>query len=63
LDDSEQERRTVTLSVRLVNEDGEVIWPSSSNGGAATYTGTLKDVTDRIAADLLKAVLKSDAQK
>jgi hypothetical protein len=62
-DDSEQEKRTVTVSVRLVNEDGEVIWPSSSKGGAATYTGTLKDVTDRIAADLLKAVLKSDAQK
>jgi hypothetical protein len=63
LGDSAQEKRTVTLYVRLVNEDGEVIWPSSGRGGAATYTGTLKDVTDRIAADLLKAVLKSDAQK
>jgi hypothetical protein len=63
LSDSEQEKRVVTLSVRLVNEDGEVIWPSNGKGGVATYTGTLKDATGRIAADLLKDVLKSDAQK
>lgn len=63
LSDSEQEKRVVTLSVRLVNEDGEVIWPSNGKGGVATYNGTLKDATGRIAADLLKDVLKSDAQK
>jgi len=63
LSDSEQEKRVVTLSVRLVNEDGEVIWPSNGKGGGATYNGTLKDATGRIAADLLKDVLKSDAQK
>ncbi|HZT57015.1 MAG TPA: hypothetical protein VFA21_00170 [Pyrinomonadaceae bacterium] len=63
LGDAEQEKRPVTVSVRLVNEDGEVIWPSNGKGGAATYNGTLKDVTGRIAADLLKDVLKSDAQK
>jgi hypothetical protein len=55
-------RRMVAASARLVNEDGEVIWPAGGKG-ARLYTGTLKDVTRRIAADLLQDVLKSDAQK
>ncbi|MBV8856956.1 MAG: hypothetical protein JOZ02_08510 [Acidobacteria bacterium] len=60
--DPDPARRTVAASVRLVNEDGEVIWPAGGKG-ARLYTGTLKDVTGRIAADLLKDVLKSDARK
>lgn len=56
-------KRSVTASVRLVNEDGEVIWPTSEKGRAGIYTGTVEDVTRRIAADLLKDVLKSDAQR
>ncbi|HST51122.1 MAG TPA: hypothetical protein VLJ61_03850 [Pyrinomonadaceae bacterium] len=63
LSDSEQEKRLVNVTVRLVNEDGEVIWPSNGKGSAGNYTGTLRDVTGRIAGDLSKAVLKSDAQK
>jgi hypothetical protein len=55
-------KRAVTLTVRLVNEDGEVIWPAGSKG-VAVYTGTLKDVTGRIAADLLKSLSKPDAKK
>lgn len=60
--DSDPAKRTVTLSVRLVNEDGEVIWPVG-NKGVAVYKGTLKDVTDRLAADLLKNFARADAQK
>jgi hypothetical protein len=56
-------KRSVTASVRLVNEDGEVIWPASEKGRAGIYTGTVEDVTRRIAADLLKDVLKSDARR
>jgi hypothetical protein len=55
-------RRPVTASVRLVNEDGEVIWPAVGRGRAGVYTGTVEDVTRRIAGDLLKDVLKSDAR-
>jgi hypothetical protein len=58
----EPDGRPVNVSVRLVNEDGEAIWPLNGKGGAGIYTGTLKGVTGRIAGDLLKAVLKSDAQ-
>jgi hypothetical protein len=60
--DADAAKRAVTLTVRLVNEDGEVIWPAGSKG-AAVYTGTLKDVTGRIAADLLKNLSKPDAKK
>lgn len=60
---SDPEKRFVTVSVRLVNEDGEVIWPSNSKGKGGVYTGTVRDVTSRIAGDLLKDILKSDAQK
>jgi hypothetical protein len=60
--DADAAKRVVRLTVRLVNEDGEVIWPAGSKG-VAVYTGTLKDVTDRIAADLLKNSAKPDAQK
>jgi hypothetical protein len=60
--DPDPAKRAVTVSARLVNEDGEVIWPSGGRGNGV-YTGTLRDVTGRIAADLLKDVLKSDAQK
>ncbi|HJQ31256.1 MAG TPA: hypothetical protein VJ866_03705 [Pyrinomonadaceae bacterium] len=56
-------RRPVTASVRLVNEDGEVIWPAAGRGRAGVYTGTVEDVTRRIAEDLLKDVLKSDARQ
>jgi hypothetical protein len=63
LRDSDTSERLVTVSVRLVNEDGEVIWPTSSNGRERTYTGKVKDVTRRIAIDLLKDVHKSDARR
>ena len=55
--------RLITVSVRLVNEDGEVIWPTRGKAAQSRYTGTIKDVADRITKDLLKDVLKSDAQK
>ncbi|HWW77262.1 MAG TPA: hypothetical protein VNZ44_17800, partial [Pyrinomonadaceae bacterium] len=56
-------RRPVTASVRLVNEDGEVIWPAAGRGRAGVYTGTVEEVARRIAGDLLKDVLKSDARQ
>jgi hypothetical protein len=59
---SDPAKRVVTLSVRLVNEDGEVIWPAGGKG-IAVYTGTIKSVTGRIASDLLKNFAKPDAQK
>jgi hypothetical protein len=55
--------RLITISVRLVNEDGDVIWPAKGKATESRYTGTLKEVADRITKDLLKDVLKSDAQK
>ncbi|MBV9925738.1 MAG: hypothetical protein JOZ96_12030 [Acidobacteria bacterium] len=55
--------RPVTASARLVNEDGEVIWPAAGRGRAGVYTGTVEDVTRRIAGDLLKDVLRSDARQ
>jgi hypothetical protein len=55
--------RLITLFVRLVNEDGEVIWPAKGKATEARYTGTIKDVADRMTRDLLRDVRKSDAQK
>jgi hypothetical protein len=61
--DSDAEKRSVKVLVRLVNEDGEVIWPANSKGNGGVYTGTVGDVTKRIAGDLLKDVLNSDSKK
>lgn len=65
---SDPAERAVTVSARLVNEGGEVIWPASvgDRGGVyngKVYSGKVKDVARRIAADLLRDVRKSDAQK
>lgn len=57
---SEEER--VTVFVRLVNEDGEIIWPQKSKI-KGRYRGTLREVTERIVKDLLKDIRKSEAQK
>lgn len=53
----------VTISARLVNEDGAIIWPTKSKDATVHYTGTIKDVTSRIVKDLLKDIRKSDTQK
>jgi hypothetical protein len=63
LRDSDPSESLVTVSVRLVNEGGEVIWPARGNGHERTYTGKVKDVTKRIASDLLTDVRKSDTRK
>ncbi|MDT7543176.1 MAG: hypothetical protein QOE33_3080 [Acidobacteriota bacterium] len=55
--------RLITVSVRLVNEDGEIIWPTTGKAAESHYNGTIKDVADRITKDLLSDVLKSDAQR
>lgn len=61
--DADAEKRMVTISVRLVNEDGEVIWPANGKRRAGIYDGAVSDAAKRIVADLLKDVRQSDAQK
>jgi hypothetical protein len=60
---SNVQTRALTISVRLVNEDGAVIWSPKGKSAQSRYTGTIKDAADRIVKDLLTDVLKSDAQK
>ena len=41
-----------SVSVRLVNEDGRVIWPTARTPGAGRYRGTAASVAARAARDL-----------
>lgn len=61
--DSDFETRLVTVSVRLVNGDGAVIWSPGGRHAKGSYTGRIKDLADRITKDLLKDVLTSDARE
>lgn len=42
-----------TIRARLVNRQGQVIWPAS--GDAANYSGLVKDVVAAVARDLTSA--------
>jgi hypothetical protein len=50
---------STVVTVRLVNEDGAVIWPVKNRKPKGVYDGTLPDVTQRIAGDLLEDMRKA----
>jgi hypothetical protein len=54
---SQSANRPVT--VILVNEDGNVVWPSERARSQFTYTGTVRAVSSRIVRDLESAVQKA----
>jgi hypothetical protein len=59
----EAETLSAVVIVRLVNEDGAVIWPGTNRKQERRYNGTIKSVVSRIAADLLQDIRKSDTVK
>jgi hypothetical protein len=61
--DDESETISTVVTVRLVNEDGAVIWPVNRGKPKGVYEGKLSKVTQRIAGDLLEDIRKSDNRK
>lgn len=57
------DEQVVTVFVRMVNEDGEVIWPTKSKNNGRRYNGTIQGVTNRIMKDLLKDIPQSEGLK
>ncbi|HEV7858749.1 MAG TPA: hypothetical protein VGO91_08995 [Pyrinomonadaceae bacterium] len=55
----EIETLSTIVTVRLVNEDGAVIWPIKNRKPKGVYDGTLPNVTRRIAGDLLEDIRKA----
>jgi hypothetical protein len=63
VENEEAETLSAVVIVRLVNEDGAVIWPGTNRKQERRYNGTLKSVVSRIAADLLQDIHKSNTVK
>jgi hypothetical protein len=55
----ENETLSTIVTVRLVNEDGAVIWPLKNRKPKGVYDGMLPNVTKRIAVDLLEDIRKA----
>jgi hypothetical protein len=48
-----------SVTIMLVNEDGNVVWPGEKALSQFTYTGTVRAVSSRIVRDLKSAVQKA----
>jgi hypothetical protein len=57
------EALSATISTRLVNEDGEVIWPTKKSKSRGRYSGRLSETTARIVRDILEEIRSSEAQE
>jgi hypothetical protein len=63
IDDSSVNTETIDsakASVRLVNNDGDVIWTSTQESKGAKYKGASADVADKIVKQLLRDIEKSE---
>jgi hypothetical protein len=55
-----QERRhEASASIRLVNEDGDVIWSTTQESSGGKFRGAMADVADKIARQLLEDTRKA----
>jgi hypothetical protein len=50
----------LSLTVRLVNANGQVIWPVKGSGAGKTYQGTVASVAGQIARDLLADIDRAE---
>jgi hypothetical protein len=63
IDDSSVNTETIDsakASVRLVNNDGDVIWTSTQESKGAKYKGASADVADKIVKQLIRDIEKSE---
>jgi hypothetical protein len=55
-----QERRhEASASIRLVNEDGDVIWSTTQESSGGKFRGAMADVADKIARQLMEDTRKA----
>lgn len=52
-----------SIEVRLVNANGETIWPPRRRGSGGKYLGSAANVTDKIVKDLLDEIERSERQR
>jgi predicted Zn-dependent protease len=55
-----QERRhEATASIRLVNEEGDIIWSTTQESSGGKYRGAMADVADKIVRQLMEDTRKA----
>jgi hypothetical protein len=53
----------VSVRLRLVNERGEVVWPTTPRKQWATYTGRHPEITKRIVEDILDELRRLEGRR
>lgn len=59
----EQSKRKVSVIARLVNANGDVLWPVTPRGSGAKYLGSTGAAAARIVRDLLDTVLELESKR
>jgi hypothetical protein len=53
----------LSLTIRLINAEGKIIWPLSGRKPGRTYSGHSKDIAARVMKDILGAIQKLENQR